>query len=762
MKKKTLILSLLFASTLGLASCVGNKPSSTTSDNQTSDTTTSQGELEVPDGYELINSVLDVSLECETKKMTEDFVKGPFTIVSGTEVRARTKSWIDPKNSSNKKDFTKSIKIGGTNDALKVKANGKGYLDIYVQNGSSGVSTRTVTFAKTGGPTIEVKIPGNDVSPDLPDYAAGSPTVKVTISVEEGAEYTINRDSGTIDIYYAELTVVAEKAELTGFGISSVGTVEFVEGQSYDASKIRLEEVYGNGRRDPIDATSSDISIDSSAVNMNVPGVYNVSVKYKDFAAQNIEVTVYKLDDITLGFNKIIKGANSAAGNSTYVNNTVKQVFASGSTFNYNNLTVTANCSHPTDETKKANFIMNDHYTVTCADFDSSKDGSYDAVATLSLNGKDVSKSYKVHVVTTAPSEVEGKVQVKVDQAYQGVIGAVANGYNQFTTIQQALDYLANLGSSYNAKEKVLSIAAGTYKEKLEINLPKMTIIGENKDTTIIEWDSLYGLKDEGGFEHTTDSTQTVSVRDAASDCTIKGLTISNWFNSEAHFDERLGAGYSEHRALALLVQSDHFVMDGCKLLGYQDTVEFFTGRQLIKNTYIEGTTDFIFGSNNTTYFYNCEIHSIANAKGNGGYITAFKGCNKGASDSITYGAIFDSCNFTADASIVSLKKTSIGRCWGAYAAVMVMNSTMAGHITKAPSTGNTKDERYVSMNGNPTDPTAQFTEYNNTGDGALTEAVAGMKLLSADEAKNYNDFAVIFGTKNGNLSYSSAWEVTL
>ena len=37
------------------------------------------------------------------------------------------------------------------------------------------------------------------------------------------------------------------------------------------------------------------------------------------------------------------------------------------------------------------------------------------------------------------------------------------------------------------------------------------------------------------------------------------------------------------------------------KILGWQDTLELFTGRQYFKNTYISGCIDYIFGTNNTT-----------------------------------------------------------------------------------------------------------------------------------------------------------------
>ena len=62
-------------------------------------------------------------------------------------------------------------------------------------------------------------------------------------------------------------------------------------------------------------------------------------------------------------------------------------------------------------------------------------------------------------------------------------------------------------------------------------------------------------------------------------------------------------------------------------------------------------------------------------------------------------------------------------------------------------------------MNAAP--KTAQFTEYNNSGDGAVTLLTVG-KLLSATEAANYNNLAVIFGTVNGKVTYGDVWNITL
>ena len=240
----------------------------------------------------------------------------------------------------------------------------------------------------------------------------------------------------------------------------------------------------------------------------------------------------------------------------------------------------------------------------------------------------------------------------------------------------------------------------------------------------------------------------------------MRNMVVSNWFNSAERFDERLGENYSEHRALAMLVQADKVVVENSTLLGYQDTLELFTGRHVFKNSLIVGVTDFIFGTNGTTYFTGCEIRAIKHAKaGQVGYYTAFKGNNKGSTtDKVTYGAIFDNCDFTAEEGVTN--GWALGRAWGADAAVMVMNSRLGGHISKS-------SDRYVSM-GNGVPENAQFTEYNNSAlaagdDGSVATPVkAGQKDLwkvpSEADAAKYADFATIFGKTNGLVTYGDVW----
>ncbi len=459
------------------------------------------------------------------------------------------------------------------------------------------------------------------------------------------------------------------------------------------------------------------------------------------------------------------KGSSSSAGNSQYVNGSLKTVYTTSDK--------SLNTNYAYGILDNGNVL--EASKLTFSGFNSGVTGAQK----ITVSYGDYKTTYTIYVgnSSSAYKDSDGNYVCTVDNTYTGTIGAIngTNG-NMFNTIGQALQFLSNTTIVPSSANKILNITAGYYNEKLEITTPNLTIIGAGyttgtyskdqnynnstyKTATIIEWDSLYGIADKNGFSHVTDSTQTVAVRDTAVNCTIKNVTISNAYNCTEYFDAKLGTGYKEHRALALLVQSDQFILSNSSLLGYQDTVEFFKGRQYIENSFISGTTDFIFGTNNTTLFENCTIHSIYNGSSDGGYITAFKGYNKGEADYVNYGCIFYKSKFTAD-SDVSSGKTALGRPWAAYAAVAYIECTMDAHISKtAYSSGTSKNQRYVSMSGTePTASTIKFYEYGNTGSGAISSAVNGMKMLSSSEAAKYYNYSVIFGTSNGKVTYNTAW----
>lgn len=682
--------------------------------------------------------------DLDAGKLTADWTDGIFTVPAGTEVRTRNRPAKDEIT------FTKSLKLG--EGSLDLNASGAGTLVVYVDNGSSGVTSAGIIVSGPDGD-------------DAIDYDKGAKSVKLTINIPKAGKYSVKRDASknsTTDLYYAKFSAEVENAPISGIRISNAGTANYYVGQQLDCTGIAVTATHDNNMVSPV--SNDNIQVDASKFDSTTPGSYEISVTYNiegnltsstTTFTTSYTVNVYSFDGFELGRDKIEKSStNTTAGNGVYFNHTVRQFYFKGETFSTDGLSVIL--KGKLNESTEEFILPASAYSVTAPDLTST--GKKTAKVSVTVNGVTKSLGFNVYVAekdAALSSATSVKLAVNPEFSTKNIGVKNAVGAYRFKTIQQALDFL-NASGIADTATKTIYLADGTYNEKLEVTVPNLTIIGAGKDKAKIEYDALYGVKDAGGFEHTTDSTATLNVREEATGFTIKNVTVSNYYNSVESYN---GAPSTDRRALAVLIQADKVTFDGCALLGYQDTLELFKGRQLFKNCYISGTTDFIFGTNNTTYFYQCEIHAISNGKDNdGGYITAFKGSNKDASDSVTYGAIFDECNFTAPESEVSKGTTAIGRPWSAYAAVAVINSNIGGHVAKTCSGTASKNERYVTMNAKPTDATVKFVEYNNTGDGAITTAVTGMKILSEAEAKNYSDFAVIFGTTNGNVSYADAW----
>ncbi len=138
-----------------------------------------------------------------TGTLTNDIVSDIWTIQAGTvDIRSRSRTWtkasysgynyIDTKTTLDGKTtltFTHSIRLA-VETGLKVNVPSKGYLALYVQNGSSTATSQAI---KVNG--VSYAIPTNDLN---------SPVVQVVVAVEKG-EYVVTKTDTTVDLYYAEL-----------------------------------------------------------------------------------------------------------------------------------------------------------------------------------------------------------------------------------------------------------------------------------------------------------------------------------------------------------------------------------------------------------------------------------------------------------------------------------------------------------------------------------------------------------------------------
>ncbi len=196
-----------------------------------------------------------------------------------------------------------------------------------------------------------------------------------------------------------------------------------------------------------------------------------------------------------------------------------------------------------------------------------------------------------------------------------------ADGSGDFTTVQGAIDAVP----AANNQRVVITVKRGTYFEQVYVasNRPLLTVRGEDRVQTIITYPNNNNLNG---------STRTRGVfTTAANDFTLETLTV---FNSTPQ-------GGS---------QAEAFVCDGLRVLlnrvtlrSRQDTLLCNTGSTFVADSYIEGNTDFIWGTA-AAFFHRCELKALDTAGAEGFYTQVRNGQNQ-------IGFVFVDCQLTGEAT---------------------------------------------------------------------------------------------------------------
>lgn len=259
-------------------------------------------------------------------------------------------------------------------------------------------------------------------------------------------------------------------------------------------------------------------------------------------------------------------------------------------------------------------------------------------------------------------------------------ITVAQDGTGNYKTIQEAI----NDTKSFPYERTTIIIKNGIYHEKVKIHEwnSNLLIIGESKENTIISFDDNFNKINLG--RNSTFYTYTLLVE--ANDVLMKNLTIENTSGD-------IG------QAIALSIIADKVAVVNCKILGNQDTLYASgTGKQYYKDCYIEGTTDFIFGSA-TAVFENCEIYSKKDS-----FITAAS-----TNQNQEFGFVFFNCNITAKENVT---KCYLGRPWRFYAKTAFINCNLGSHILP---------EGWHNWSKLEAEKTSFFAEYDNKGAGSNT-----------------------------------------
>ncbi len=277
------------------------------------------------------------------------------------------------------------------------------------------------------------------------------------------------------------------------------------------------------------------------------------------------------------------------------------------------------------------------------------------------------------------------------------------DGSGNYSSIQSAL----NAVPSNNKNPFIIYIRNGVYKEKLLLDSTKnlVTFIGEDKFKTILTYDDHTGKVSPNGDSINTRTSWSFKI--LADNFSAKDITFQN------------DAGFAAGQAVAVESDGDKAQFINCRFIGNQDVL--FTNsdksRQYYENCYIEGTTDFIFGSS-TVWFEKCHIHSKKNS-----HVTAAS-----TPKEKEVGYIFNDCILTGD---TSLHNVSLGRPWRPYASVVYMNCFIGEHI---------KPEGWSNWNNTDNYKTTRYAEYKNYGPSSdPVKRVNWSRQLTDEEAKRYD-----------------------
>lgn len=300
-----------------------------------------------------------------------------------------------------------------------------------------------------------------------------------------------------------------------------------------------------------------------------------------------------------------------------------------------------------------------------------------------------------------------------------------AAGNGDFTSLQACFDALPSKPDGW----RTIFVAPGEYREKLTLDVykDKLFIVGLRDgqgNLPRIVWDDHTGrVVEADGHVMTTYDTWTFSVQ--ADDVCLVNLEIVN--------DAPLGSG----QAVALETRGDRIWIDGCRLIGHQDT--FFTkgyvSRVYVTDTYVEGTTDFIFGPS-IVWFEGCHLHAKSNS-----YVTAASTTERNQ-----YGYVFHCCRLTTAPEVTKLY---LGRPWKTTARTVWIRCELPEAIVPA-GWGDWHDTARRGM--------SFYAEWGCTGPGAdRTGRVNWSHELTPEQLAAYTP-VLAFARKTGSEAFYDDW----
>lgn len=279
------------------------------------------------------------------------------------------------------------------------------------------------------------------------------------------------------------------------------------------------------------------------------------------------------------------------------------------------------------------------------------------------------------------------------------------DGSGDFFTLTEAVAALPDFGRDTTR----IVICGGVYREKIAIPATKRLVALTGRGDVTLTWDDYAAKIGPTGRPLGTSGSSTLYF--GGDGWTVRNITFENAAG-------RVG------QAVAVQCLATDLRFIGCRFLGNQDTLYLYgagnrDGERVTENArirfegcYIEGTTDFIFGSA-AALFRRCEIRSKADS-----YITAASTCR-----GQRCGLIFEECRLTADEGVTACW---LGRPWRDYAQTVFLRCHLGAHI---------RPEGWHDWNKPRTHRTAFYAECASEGPGAAGRRVPWARRITERRA---------------------------
>jgi pectinesterase len=329
-----------------------------------------------------------------------------------------------------------------------------------------------------------------------------------------------------------------------------------------------------------------------------------------------------------------------------------------------------------------------------------------------------------------------------VDSHYTGKEGDSVAGAPMYRSVGAAISGMSANGGA----RAIVFIRKGRYREKLTIDRPRITLLGESRDSTVITYDAAADTPSPGGGRYGTRGSYTLRI--VAPDFRAENLTIENAFDYAANAakPDSDSTKFRNPQAVALMTDlgSDRATFVNVKILGHQDTLFTNSGRQYFYKCYIAGHVDFIFGAGKSV-FEDCDIVSLdRGSRTNNGYVTA-------ASTPVRqkYGFLFLRSRLKKETPAMAAGSVTLGRPWhpfadpDAVASVVFIDTWMDDHIgAKGWDRMSSVDSTGARVWYEP--ESARFREFGSKGPGVVASPTR--HLLKERDARKITAAAVLDG----------------